>query len=158
MDRKMATEQILRTLSDYWRLHKTAFFLSYLMDTFGVTPQEYPRFDCLYIAEAEDGDLAQGWIGGLIKRWWIVDDNGTRPTSRPHLPILLDEPDNLRADFYPKPVIKFYFADDRITFGESFGPSYVCRKTAKLVFNNDGTTTFGDSHTIWTSVSPNRNI
>lgn len=153
MDRISTAAQILRRLTDYWNLHKTVDFLGYLTVTFGIVPVATPQFDCIYIAEAEDGDPTQAWIGGLIKQWWVIDDNGMRPIVNPDLPVLPDEPENLRSGFYPKPVIKYYFSNDRITLGESFSPTYICRKTARIVFDKDRVIDFVDCHVVWTSAS-----
>lgn len=153
MDWNLHIEQIVQKLAEYWPQHKAARFLDYLKDTFGTRPLASPHFDCIYIAQAEDGDATKGWIGGSIKQWWIVDDNGTLPISNPELPILLHEPENLRFGFFPKPVLKFFFEHERITIGESFGPDYICRKTARLTLSKNGITELMGCHIIWNSAS-----
>jgi hypothetical protein len=148
-----SAEQIMHSLAKYWDLHKTTDFLFYLKNTFGTAPLKLPLFDCIYIAQAKEGDPIKGWIGGLIEQWWIVDDNGTRTILNPDLPLLPNEPENLRSGFYPKPVMKFFFSAERITTGESFGPVYTCRKTARLQLGKDGLLEFVESHILWTSYS-----
>jgi hypothetical protein len=148
-----SVEQIARRLAEFWGFHKTAEFPEYLKHTFGVAPLEVPQFDCIYIAQAREGDPLQGWISGLIHQWWVVDDEGLRPIVNPDLPLLLNEPENLKSGFYPKPVLKFYCSAGRITTGESFGPPYICRKVAKLEVGEDGLVRFVETRLLWTSAS-----
>lgn len=146
-------EQILHKLAEYWNLHQSPAFLAYLMDTFGTAPLELPQFDCIYVVQAREGDAVQGWIGGLIVQWWIVDNQGIRPISTPDLPRQPDAPENLRSGFYPRPVIKFFFSGEQVTTGESYGPIYTCRKTARLEMGKAGLVEFVESHILWTSSS-----
>jgi len=153
MDTTPTAEQIMGCLAEFWKLHRTVDFLVYLKDTFGVAPLTIPHFDCIYIAQAKEGDPVQGWIGGLINQWWMADNGGTRQIINPDLPLLPNEPDNLRLGFYPRPVLKFYYSGDRVTTGESFGPIYTCRKIARLKMGDAGPVEFIESHILWTSSS-----
>lgn len=48
----------MHRLAEYGNLHKTEGFLAYLRGTFGVEPPALPHFDCIYIAQAKEGDPA----------------------------------------------------------------------------------------------------
>jgi hypothetical protein len=147
------TMKIVSLLGSFWDLHKSDQFKQYLETTFGYCPSSAACFDCLHIAKAISGDTAKGFIGGELDGWWSVDDEGIKPVSCPNLPILLDDPKNLRGEFYPTPVLKFFEESCKITTGESFGPLFICRKTASLAFDKDGNATMVATKVIWTAKS-----
>jgi hypothetical protein len=148
--------QVAARLSQFWDLHKKGRFADYLRTTFGYSVCDLPTFDCLYVARIENGDTEKGYIGGILLQWWAVDDDGLRQIPNPELPTLLNEPENLRAGFYPKPVLKFYLENDRTVIGESFGPSCNCRKTARLRIGDDNTIQFFDERIVWNANSLER--
>jgi hypothetical protein len=148
MELPITSESIVMRLAEAWERHKKDEFTIYLRDTFKYSCSGSPRFDCIYIAQMENGDLDSGHIGGILLQWWIVDDDGVRKTSSPKLPNLLNKPENLRARFYPRPVLRFYWENDRIVIGESFGPYCVCRKTAYLRLAG-GILRFSDERVVW---------
>lgn len=147
---------IVMKLAQFWHLHKLQEFLKYLKDTFGSAPLELPKFDCIYVVQAKEGNALEGLIGGLIIQWWQVDDEGIRPISNPDLPRFPNIPENLRAGLYPRPVIKFFNSGEFITIGESFGPDHTCRKTAKLAVNSKSVE-FVESLVLWTSLTIRNN-
>lgn len=156
MDTCPYVSQVLHQFAQYWVLHRKPCFLAYLRETFEIAPLNLPHFDCLYIAQAKEGDPIQGWIGGLILQWWVVDDEGALPIVKPELPRQPDAPENLRSGFFPRPVMKFYLSGSQITTGEAFGTDYVCRKTARLVMSEGGGIQFVDTRILWNSVSIRR--
>ncbi len=158
MDVQQVAEQIVHKLATFWSLHKSPDFLSYLANTFGNAPSKAPEFECIYIFQAKTGDAGQGVIGGLLEQWWIIDDDGIRKIANPDLPLQPDERENVRSGFYPRPVLTFFFSGTQITTGESFGPTYVCRKIARLEIGSEGGIELRGCNTVWTWASLSREL
>lgn len=132
MEKSTASDEIAVLLSGTWEIHRTPKFTEHLQTTFGDIKPIPANFDCIYIAQAAEGDVTDGIIGGMITQWWRVDDSGLERISNPDLPRFPNEPENLRSCFYIKPVVKFFVQDRRITIGEAFGPNLRCRKVGVL--------------------------
>jgi hypothetical protein len=118
---------IAHWLAGVWSGHRSDQFLDYLAETYGKRVDRPPSFDCIYIAEAEEGDLDSGRIGGIIKKWWKVDNVGLTEVRRPNLPAT-DEP----GLFDQRPVLKFFTDGKRVVIGERLGPKLICRKAGKV--------------------------
>ncbi|HVV98823.1 MAG TPA: hypothetical protein VHB77_00710 [Planctomycetaceae bacterium] len=91
-----------------------------------------PFFECVWIAEAEDGDLDAGAIGGIISRWWVMDDAGL---SGEVCPLKLRFADDSTL-FDTQPVLKFFMSGDGVVLGEWFGPRLICRKVGRVVVSD----------------------
>jgi hypothetical protein len=122
---------IAEALSSLWNEAKTMDFLSYIRQVYGEDMNQLPRFRCLYIAETEDGDFAKGPMGGLVKVWGMVDDQGLREIRSPKI----DWDGN--SSFFPTPRLLFYWQDDRITISERLGRRLASRKRGRLKFAQD---------------------
>jgi len=119
-------ELIARKLSEVWLFFRTPEFLQYLLLTYKKSVAENPAFEKICIAEAENGEIESSSIGGIIKRWWVVDDRGCRRVKKPDL-VLQD------AEFFDShPIVKFYLEADQIVIGERFGPDLICRKRGTI--------------------------
>jgi hypothetical protein len=119
---------IAMLLADIWAFHKSASFAGYIANTYGKCVDRLPSFECVYIAESESGDLDNGTIGGVIKKWWRVDGSGLTENWRPRLPST-DEP----GLFDRRPVLKFFTDGERVIVGERLGPNLNCRKLGRLI-------------------------
>ena len=139
-------------MAEAWPFHQTPGFADYAWQTFGCEIEHVQKFDGIYLAEAEIGDASAGIIGGLIKRWWLVDDRGTTPTCSVKLPHDWDAPKNLRFKCYIFPVIKFLHQANDIAIGEAFGPEMRCRKVGKVVLANS-IVTLDQVRLLWSSKS-----
>ena len=97
--------------------------------------QELAGFDKLYIYQVEAGDLESGqFLHSTAIQWWEVDDAGLRGCGWPnHLSGWVDAPEKLRDSFYRWPHISFLQREERVGFGECFGPGLVNRKVGRLV-------------------------
>jgi hypothetical protein len=135
-------------LAGIWALHKSERFLAYVTEIYGKPVDHLPSFECVYIAEAESGDLDTGQIGGIIKKWWMVDDTGLSEIRRPQLP-LTDDP----ALFDQRPVLKFFTDGARVVFGERLGPDLICRKVGKLIAKR-AAVSVADVRLLWTTGKP----
>lgn len=132
-------------LAGIWGLHKSEPFAAYLARTYGKQVDHLPSFACVYIAEAESGDLDTGQIGGIIKKWWMVDDTGLTEIRRPQLPSTDDA-----VLFDHRPVLKFFTDGERVVFGERLGPDLICRKAGKLIAK-EGSVSVTDIRLLWTA-------
>jgi hypothetical protein len=119
---------IALSLADVWNFHRSEAFADYIAQTYRKHVTRLPSFECIYIAEIENGDLDKGEIGGIVKKWWIVDDRGMMEICKPELP-MTDEP----VLFDRRPVLKFYTDGERIVTGERLGPNLICRQSGRLV-------------------------
>lgn len=115
-------------LAGIWSFHQSETFADYVAKTYHKHVAQLPSFECVYIAEAASGDLDTGQIGGIIKKWWKVDDTGLTEIRRPRLPST-DEP----VLFDRRPVLKFFTDGERVVVGERLGPNLICRQAGKLV-------------------------
>lgn len=134
-------------LATLWAFHKSDPFAAYVAKTYGQTVTQASSFDCVYIAEAESGDLEAGQIGSIIKKWWKVDDSGLTEIRRPQLPTT-----DSSALFDRRPVLKFFTDGDRVVFGERLGPNLICRKAGKLS-TAEGLVSVKDVRLLWTAGS-----
>jgi hypothetical protein len=132
-------------LAGIWGLHKSEPFSAYVAGTYGKDVDHLPSFECVYIAEAESGDLDTGQIGGIIKKWWMVDNTGLTEIRRPQLPST-DDP----VLFDQRPVLKFFTDGERVVFGERLGPDLICRKAGKLIAK-EGSVFVTDVRLLWTA-------
>lgn len=144
------SEQIARILARIWVLHQLPAFAEYAKQTFGCEIQYLVKWDGIYIAEAECGDAPVGNIGGMIKQWWYVNDQGIFQIPRANLPRHRDAPESLRSQFYVTPVIKFLKQGHCIAIGEALGPDMHCRKVGKLAFANE-IVAVAELRVIWSS-------
>ncbi len=129
MDTRIEVSPAIATwLAGIWSFHKSKAFADYVAKTYGKHVARLPSFECVYIAEAESGDLDTGQIGGIIKKWWRVDDAGLTEIRRPQLPSS-DE----AVLFDRRPVLKFFTDGERVVVGERLGPHLICRQAGKLV-------------------------
>jgi hypothetical protein len=115
-------------LAGIWDLHKSSAFADYVAKTYHKRVVRLPSFECVYIAEAESGDFETGAIGGIIRKWWKVDDAGLTEIRRPQLSTT-DQP----ALFDRRPVLKFFTSGGRIVVGERLGPDLICRRVETLL-------------------------
>jgi hypothetical protein len=143
---------IALALADIWRFHKSETFADYVARTYGKHLTHLPSFECVYIAEIENGNLDKGEIGGIVRKWWMVDDRGTTEIRRPELP-RTDEP----VFFDRRPVLKFYTDGERIVTGERLGPNLICRQTGKLVSTNTSVS-ITDVRLVWATNADNGHI
>ncbi|MBI5365817.1 MAG: hypothetical protein HZA54_02170 [Planctomycetes bacterium] len=107
---------LARKLALMWRVHRSQHFAERMARTYRLSVDALPRFDGIYIAQAEYGDAARGEIGSVLRRLWVVDDAGLRPAA--------DGPRDFatRGLFYVAPVLKFFGEGDLVTLGERWGP------------------------------------
>ena len=145
LTREEMSPAIALWLAGVWRCHKSDQFLDYVAKTYGKPTDRPPSFDCIYIAEAEEGDLDSGRIGGIIKKWWKVDDAGLTEVRKPQLhstnePVLFDQ----------RPVLKFFTDGKRVVFGERLGPNLVCRRAGK-VLGTQASVCITDVLLLWTT-------
>ena len=139
-------------LARMWRCHKTEQFLHYIACTYGAALDRTPCFDCIYIAEAESGDLKTGRISSSIKNWWKVDDAGLSDIRVPDLPH--------EVDFIPFdrcPVLKFFTDGHQVVLGERLGPDLVCRKVGTLT-ESEACLSVADIELLWTSNSVRQSL
>jgi hypothetical protein len=115
MQLEQTTTAIARELGSLWALHQSPAFERYVVEAYDIAPPAPPHFRCLYIGECEEGDFKLGPKGGLIKRWWQVDDQGLKEVERPEL----DWDDNI--PYYPTPEILFYVAGNEVSIVETLG-------------------------------------
>src|SRR5262245_15855404 len=107
MSPAMIAECVARDLSKLWQFHRTQEFLNYVETTYQVTVSALPTFHRIYLAEADNGDIESGSIGGIINHWWVVDDDGFRTVKRPELPA------EEATMFDSRPILKFYIENSR---------------------------------------------
>lgn len=142
--------RIAQALAQAWLFHQSPSFADYAKQTFGCDSLQLVKCDGIYIGEAEGGDATAGSIGGLIKHWWFIDDQGLTPVVSAKLPRFRDAPGNLRSQFYLTPVIKFLRQEGIVAIGEAFGPDMHCRKVGEIVVINDSVTIHG-LRVIWSN-------
>ncbi len=143
---------IALSLADIWSFHKSEAFAAYVTRTYHKFMTQLPSFECVYIAEIENGDVDKGEIGGIVKKWWVVDDRGMTEIRRPELPPT-DEP----VFFDRRPVLKFYTDGERIVTGERLGPTLICRQTGKLVATKTSVS-ITDVRLLWATNANNGHI
>lgn len=131
MSDDFSPDAVALLLSEIWPLHKTEQFTAYLAATSALGIAGPASFDCIYISQAEDGDIPNGVLRSAV-RWWQVDDSGIKSIRRPDLPVDVNAPENIRSDFYITPVVRFFNRDSEILIGEWYGPRLFSRKVAKL--------------------------
>lgn len=118
--------QIARTLSAQWSVFRGPDFHQYVISNYQIQPRATPAFECLYIAETETGDVERGYLGGVIRHWWKVDDQALQGVQS----AVLDE--KQEDVFDRRPIIKFYYVHNTILIGERLGPDLVCRKVGLI--------------------------
>jgi len=119
---------IVLWLSKLWNLHKTEGFKTHLMMTYGLRFDPLPTFECIYIAEAMEGDLEQASIGSIINKWWRIDDSGLSDVRR----IVLDSDEQTNV-FYKHPILKYYTDGFRIVFCERLGQNIISQKVGNVI-------------------------
>ncbi len=134
MDENFSSDLIASLLSEIWTLHKSEGFATYLAEIFGKSVAVHTHFDCIYISQAEEGDIPNAILRSAAK-WWQVDDSGLKPVGRPDLS-KLDAVRNEIADLYITPMIRFYNEGKDILIGESYGPRMLSRKIGVLSMVN----------------------
>lgn len=134
---------IALSLAAIWRFHKSEAFADYVARNYRKHVPSLPSFECVYIAEIENGDLDKGAIGGIVKKWWMVNGRGMTEIRQPQLP-LTDE----SALFDLRPVLKFFTDGERIVLGERLGPNMICRRAGKLVATETAVS-ITDSRLLW---------
>lgn len=137
------SDAIAIALADIWNFHKSEAFVDHVARTYQKHVTHLPSFECVYIAEIENGDLDKGYIGGIVKKWWMVNDRGMTEIQRPELP-LTDEP----VLFDRRPVLKFFTDGERIVLGERLGPNLICRQKGKLI-STKSSVSITDVHLLW---------
>lgn len=131
---KVFADNIALMLSEMWTLHQSEGFAAYLAEIFGKSIPVHTHFDCIYISQAEEGDIPNAILRSAAK-WWQVDDSGFMNISRPDL----SKPDalrNVRAGLYTTPMIRFYVEGNEILIGENYGPQFLSRKVGTLAIVN----------------------
>jgi hypothetical protein len=139
------SQEIAAWLAGLWELHKSKNFHDHVRKIYGRDIDESPAFECIYVAEAESGDLLHGQIGGIIKKWWQVNDSGLVAITKLNLPAR-DEP----VGFDRCPVLKFFTDGKRVVLGERLGPDLISRRVGRLVFHENGIS-IEDLRVLWTS-------
>ncbi len=143
MNESTLSDLVARKLSELWRFYRTPEFLEYLLVTYKASVSENPTFEKICIAEAENGDIEFASIGGIIKRWWVIDDGGLRTVKKP------DKAHQEVNVFDPHPVVKFYMENNKIIIGERLGPDLISRKRA-TVTEQGGDVVISDLVVTWT--------
>lgn len=134
---------VAHLMATIWHEHKVPSFTDYIACTYKMHVERTPSFDRIYIAEAEFGDVETASIGGIIRRWWMMDDAGLTQIARPALPA----PDD-RLAFDPCPILKFFLDGTRVVLGERLGPDMICRKTATIIMR-DGSVRLDNVRVAW---------
>ncbi len=119
---------IARQLAGLWTVYRGAEFQHYFHPVYGGTLPGTPRFECMYIAEADAAKIDTGSFGSIVKNWWRVDDMGIQAIRSPRLP------DKEDGAFDARPIIRFYYKDHHLLVGETLGPTLMCRKRGTLDF------------------------
>ena len=130
MNDKFSSDSIAILLSEVWVFHKSEGFAAYLMEIFGKSIPGQASFDCIYIAQAEEGDIPNAILRSAAK-WWQIDDSGFKTIRRPEMSEP-DAPENVRAGLYTRPMIRFYSEGNEILIGETYGPQLLSRKVGSL--------------------------
>lgn len=134
MDDKFSPDSIALLLSEVWTLHKSESFADYIAEIFGKSVAVAAHFDCIYISQAEEGDIPNAILRSAAK-WWQVDDSGFKNIGRPDL----SKPDalrNVREGLYTTPMIRFLIEGNNILIGENYGPQLLSRKVGLLEMTN----------------------
>ena len=126
----VSSDDIALLLSEVWAIHKSDGFVAYLTEIFGKSIPGQASFDCVYISQAEEGDIPNAILRGAAK-WWQVDDSGLKAIRRPEMSEL-DATTNVRTELYTKPVIRFFNEGNDILIGETYGPQLLSRKVGFL--------------------------
>ncbi|HUG91316.1 MAG TPA: hypothetical protein VML55_10805 [Planctomycetaceae bacterium] len=136
---------IVHALSAIWHRLKSPAFPAYLESMFGreASVVDSSIIRCVYIAHALEGDLDAAQIGAIICGWWRVSGAGIEQIRRPDL---LDCQQPPGVD--PTPVIKFHTDGTRITIGERYGPTLVCRKAGRVPLPGQW---FEELNVVWVS-------
>jgi hypothetical protein len=143
-----SADTVASLLAEVWPLHKGGGFAKYLAETCGRSISGQASFDCIYITQAEEGDIPNAVLRSAV-RWWKVDDSGIKSTRRPDLPAEPDALENVREGFYIMPVIRFFKHGGDVLIGESYGPHLFSRKVGVLI-TVDGRLTLTDVRVILT--------
>ena len=160
MDECELSDAIACSLAWVYPFHRDPSFLDYLSLTYSESLAELPVFEMLCLAEAEYGDAKTGVIGGIIKRWWLTDQEGCRSVPYRDLPPFTTEfnaAEGTDQVFYRFPLIKFLREDMSVTFGEAYGPRLACRKVGR-VQQLDGSISIVDVRLIWNVKSLGRDL
>lgn len=137
MSDELPGDAIALMLSSVWHLHKSESFTTYLAETCARQVSGQTSFDCIYIVQAEDGEIPTGILRSAVK-WWQVDDTGFKHISRPSPLVDIFTPENTRADFYITPVIRFFSQGREILIGETYGPCLLSRKVGTIEVASGG--------------------
>lgn len=124
--------KVAEALAVLWGNSRKPEFIDYLSSVHQYEGSESPEFSCLYIGETESGDVERGPMGGMIKRWWVVDSFGLRVTRVVKLSWKEE------TDFTPTPEILFYLEGDRIAIYERLGQRLKCWKTGRIDVSERG--------------------
>lgn len=141
MDDEFSPDRIALLLSEMWTLHKSEGFATYLAEIFGKSVAVNMHFDCIYISQAEEGDILNAILRSAAK-WWQVDNSGFKNIERPDL----SKPNalrNVRAGLYTTPMIRFFIEGNDILIGENYGPQLLSRKIGSLALVNEKLTLTG---------------
>jgi hypothetical protein len=87
----------------------------------------------MHIAEAGCGDLDRGGIGGIIRRWWKMDDEGLEKTMLPFSGFY-----RISDQLSSCPILKFCSDGNRAILGERFSSTMMCRKRAIVKRTEEG--------------------
>ena len=135
MNEPKLSEAVAGLLAWIFPRHREPTFLDYLSLTFSEAIAALPRFEKLCLAEAENGNVEKGEIGGIIKRWWLADEDGFRSVNWGEMPRFAEDFNDAEGTdrmFYRFPLVKFLREGAMITFGEKFGPNLACRKVGRM--------------------------
>jgi hypothetical protein len=155
MDEVELSDAIACSLAWFHPQRNEPTFLEYLSRTYSETITVLPRFEKLCLAEAAYGDAKKGEIGGIIKRWWLADDDGCRAIPWHELPRWVDdfnEAERTDRTYYQYPLVKFLREGLIVTFGEAFGPMLACRKVARVQQSAEGISII-DVRLVWNTKS-----
>jgi hypothetical protein len=115
--------QIARQLADLWDLRKRPEFASYVLQTYGEQIDEPLSFRCIYIAEVYSGEERTGTVHGVIKEWWMANDDGIQRATRLSVELYGD---NIT------PLIRFFSDNDIVVIQERIGHHFACGKVAHI--------------------------
>lgn len=100
----------------------------YLMETFSLTPHDAAySFDYGFIAVCDDGDIASGRIGGIVKEWWKVSEGQAKLVQHPEF-----QGSQEGDQFDRTPVLKIFINGEQFVLGERYGPALSCRRCGNV--------------------------
>jgi hypothetical protein len=135
MNINFSVEAIVSLLAEVWTIHKMNCFQSYWFETSGRLIEDQVSFDCIYIAEAESGDIPHAVLRSAT-RWWQVDDQGVKAIGRPDLSKFSGLPETMRCECFISPFISFFVEENDILIKENYGPRLLAWKSGKLILKD----------------------